>query len=401
MSELLAPAGNFEKLKWASLFGADAVYFGMKDFSLRSYAGNFSLDEAKKGTSFLHSQNKKSYVTLNIYPKTNEYSKILSLAKKLEDINVDAFIVSDLGLINFLIKNTKVPIHISTQANTLNAQTILFYKDLGVKRVNLARELSIKEIIEIQKEIKNKIETEVFIHGAVCFSMSGRCAISDYMTGRIANRGECTHPCRWSYSLVEETRPNKYYPVFEDTRGTYFFNNKDLALFPFIKDLLKAKVSSLKIEGRMKTIHYIATVTSFYRNILDGKDISIEEGLKYLSRVNSRGYSFGFMKGNIDNKDYNFNNDVFKSSSTFVANTEEDKRTLRLRNRVIAGEELEVLSPGGNISKITLPNLLLTSEGETKEICHNDTIIKLDFDVPSFSILRRVKKGIEYELSSL
>lgn len=355
MSELLAPAGSPEKLIWAALFGADAVYFGMKDFSLRSYAGNFSLEDAKKSTEFLHSQNKKSYVTLNIYPKTNEYSKILALAKDLEVINVDAFIVSDLGLIKLLLKETKVPIHVSTQANTTSAQTILFYKDLGVKRVNLARELSLSEIKEIQKEIKGKIETEVFIHGAVCFSMSGRCAISDYMTGRIANRGECTHPCRWNYNLVEETRPGKYYPVFEDSRGTYFFNNKDLALFPFVEDLLRAKVDSFKIEGRMKTIHYIATVTSFYRKILDGKVFSEEEGFRYLSRVNSRGYSFGFMKGNIEDKDYNFDNDVFKASSVFVGNTEDDKRKVRLRNRVFEGEELEVLSPGGKISKINLP----------------------------------------------
>jgi putative protease len=391
MSELLAPAGDLEKLKYAAAYGADAVYFGMKDFSLRSYAGNFSLEDAEIGTKFLHKQNKKSYVTLNIYPNTSEYPKILELAKKLEGIFVDAFIVSDLGLIDLLIKETKVPIHISTQANTVNAGTALFYKKMGAKRVNLARELSFEGIEDIQTLVKGKIETEVFIHGALCFSYSGRCAISDYMTDRPANRGECTHPCRWKYYLMEETRPNQFYPVFEDSRGTYFFNNKDLALFPFVKKLEKIGVNSFKIEGRMKTIHYLSNVLSLYRKILDGEEISFEEGVNALSRVNNRGYSFGFMEGR--KGEYNYENDVKQASSIFVGNVdrlENGVTYLRVRNRIFKGENLELLSPGGVISNFKMPELLITEKDETLDIAQNETILKINEKIPEYSILRRV-----------
>lgn len=408
MPELLAPAGDLEKLEWAMAYGADAVYFGMKEFSLRSYAGNFSIDDAKKGIELLHSKDKKAYVTLNIYPYSEEYDDLVDLAKELEKINVNAFIVSDLGLIAELLKaGLKTPLHISTQANTISYQTALFYKGLGVKRVNLARELSLERIRSIQKKLNGKIETEVFVHGAVCFSYSGRCAISDYMTGRKANRGECTHPCRWNYYLMEETREGEFYPVFEDKRGIYLFNSKDLALFSFVPDLIKAGVESFKIEGRMKTIHYIASVVSLYRRVMDGEKISLEEGFSLLSRVSNRGYSSGFMKGNITVDDYSQSENKNSSNSVFVANQIKreklsmkqenpeifNKGTLfRVRNKIQAGDTLEALSPGGNIRDIKIPNEILKTDGSLSDIVQNEDEIVLPYELADYSILRKVNK---------
>lgn len=296
--QLLAPAGNLEKLKWAARYGADAVYFGTKFGSLRSFAGNFTFDDAAEGLEFLHSRGKVGYVTLNIYPFSDEYSKIVETAKTLDSLGADAFIVSDPGIVCELKGlGLNAAVHVSTQANVVSYQSALVYGELGASRVNLARELSLEQIKEIQEQVVGKIETEVFVHGSVCFSFSGRCAISDYLTGYRANRGECKHPCRWKYSLVEETRPGEYMPVFEDDRGAYLFNSKELALFSFVPQLIEAGVTSFKIEGRMKSIHYIAAVVSFYRQLIDGREVSEDEGLEILNRVPNRGYSCGFIKG--------------------------------------------------------------------------------------------------------
>ncbi len=395
MAELLAPAGDLEKLEYAAAYGADAVYFGMQNFSLRSFAGNFSLEDADKGIKLLHKLGKKAYVTLNIYPYSSEYEGLVVMAKELENINADAFIVSDLGVIyEFKKAGIKTPIHISTQANTMSWQTVLAYKELGAKRVNLARELSFEQIKEIQNNIKDKVETEVFIHGAVCFSYSGRCAISDYMTGRKANRGECTHPCRWKYSVVEETRDGQYYPVFEDEKGLYLFNNKDLALFPFVKKLEEVGVDSFKIEGRMKTIHYIASVVSFYRKIMDGENLSEEQGFELLSRVSNRGYSYGFMKGGITPDDYSQEKNEQRFNSVFVANYlgSIDRGTLfRVRNKIKAGDTLELLTPDGKISNIEMPNVLTKKDGTTCDVVQNEQEIIIKDKLPAYSILRKVK----------
>lgn len=394
MAELLAPAGDLEKLEYACAYGADAVYFGMQDFSLRSYAGNFSLEDADKGIKFLHKHGKKAYITLNIYPYSNEYERLVKLAKDLEAIDADAFIVSDLGVIRQIKQaGIKTPIHISTQANTMSWQTILAYSELGAKRVNLARELSFEQISEIQKNLKGKVETEVFIHGAVCFSYSGRCAISDYMTGRKANRGECTHPCRWKYSVVEETRPGENYPVYEDERGLYLFNNKDLALFPYVNDLKKAGVNSFKIEGRMKTMHYIASVVSLYRRIMDGDGLSKEAGFELLSRVSNRGYSYGFMKGNITPDDYSQEENKQRFNSIFVANyssSTKDETVFRVRNKITAGDTLELLTPDGKISNITMSKPLTKKDGTSCDVIQNEGEIVIKQKLPEYSILRKV-----------
>lgn len=395
--ELLAPAGNLEKLKWAIAYGADAVYFGTEFGSLRSFAGNFSLDDAATGIDLLHKKGKKAYVTFNIYPFSEEYSRLGEIAGKVDDMGADAFIVADIGVLAELKKlGLKADIHISTQANTTSYQSVLAYKQLGAKRVNLARELSLEQIEDIQRNVKGKIETEVFIHGAVCFSYSGRCAISDYLTGFAANRGECKHPCRWQYSLVEEKRPGEYMPVFEDERGLYFFNNKDLALFPFAKPLADAGVNSFKIEGRMKAIHYIASIVSFYRQVIDGRDFTVEEGFDLLGRVPNRGYSYGFMKGSITNEDYSIGQSLSQADSIFVGNVLAEKidgkTVVEVRNKILAGQQLELLKPDGTLSEMKMPDPLLTKGGKLEDVVNNSRFILLDEDMPEYAILRSLGK---------
>ncbi|MGB8226854.1 MAG: U32 family peptidase [Sedimentisphaerales bacterium] len=396
--ELIAPAGTLEKVIWAARYGADSVYFGTEFGSLRAYAGNLTLDEAAKGLEFLHKMGKKGYVTLNIYPFSDEYDKLLDIAGQLEDMGADALIVSDIGLIFELQKaGIKTPVHISTQANTTSSQTVLAYKQIGAARVNLARELSLEQIKQICKDTKQTgIEVEVFIHGAVCFSYSGRCAISDYLTGRKANRGECTHPCRWEYYLVEEKRPGEYFPVFEDQRGQYIFNCKDLALFEFVEPLADASVASFKIEGRMKSVHYIASVVSLYRQLIDGKKISTEDCLKLLSRVKNRGYSAGFMKGSIKPDDYSYEKSLSGSGATFVGDIVDEKTETDcicfVRNKIFAGETLEVLTPDGSISEIVMSRPLKTVEGKFAEFINNPQKIVIEQKLPPYSILRRIEK---------
>jgi putative protease len=398
--ELLAPAGNLEKLKWAVIYGADAVYFGTQFGSLRSYAGNFSFDDAEAGLRHLHAHGKKGYVTLNIYPFSDEYPKIIHIAQTLDEMGADAIIVSDLGVFTALKKsNLKAGLHISTQANTLNYQTALAYKGLGAKRVNLARELSLSQIKEVLAHTKDRIETEVFIHGAVCFSYSGRCAISDYLANARANRGECKHPCRWKYTVMEETRPGQYMPVCEDDRGTYLFNSKELALFEYVPALTEIGVDSLKIEGRMKSIHYIATVVSFYRQVLDGKCFTLEQGLALLNRVPNRGYSAGFMKGHMDADDYQIHQSTSQFGSRYVGHITEEKiagqHVMEVKNTIRGGETLEVLQPDGAISSIQLPDPLHTREGMQLDVVNHSHFVLLGQDLQPYTLLRRVDRAPE------
>ena len=396
MAELLAPAGNPEKLKWAAVYGADAVYFGVKSFSLRSFAGNFSVKDAEESLSYLHEKGKKGYVTLNIDPYSNEYDELIKTAHELEECKADAFIVSDPGVL-FALKKAGITtaLHISTQANTLSYQTVNAYGELGAKRVNLARELSFDRIAEIAKN-KGDTEVEVFIHGAVCFSFSGRCAISDWMTGRKANRGECTHPCRWNYSVVEEKRPGEYIPVGEDERGLYLFNPKELALFSYMPRLAESGVDSFKIEGRMKSIHYIASTVSLHRRILDGEDVSEQEAFELLNRIKNRGYSTGFMKGNVTPDDYQIMGEGSNSEAEFLGNIMEEKidgkTVLQIRNQTLAGETVEVLEPSGKISTYTLPEVLNMTDGTTDKVANHSKFVLLDNEFSPFTIFRRVEK---------
>lgn len=393
--ELLAPAGTLEKLKWAAEYGADAVYFGTEFGSLRSYAGNFSIDDAAIGLEYLHARGKKGYVALNIYPWSDEFDQLTKIAGQLDEVGVDAFIVADLGVLTTLRRmNLKASLHISTQANTTNYQSVLAYGELGASRVNLARELSIEQIQAMQQAIGGQVETEVFVHGAVCFSYSGRCAISDYLTGHSGNRGECKQPCRWKYTLVEEKRPGQYMDYFEDERGSYFFNSRELALFEYVPALQQAQVASVKLEGRMKSIHYIASVVSFYRQVMDGKTMDWDQGMERLSRVPSRGYSTGFMKGNVGAGDYAVGAASSSGEAVFVGNVMAEKvdgrSVVEIRNKITPGQELELMTPDGQTRMITMPAPLVTREGDQVDVVNNSQFMLLEEDLVPFTILRRI-----------
>lgn len=266
--ELLAPAGNMEKLKMALLYGADAVYLGGKQFGLRAFGGNFSNEELKEAVEFAHNLNKKVYVTVNIFPHNSDIEMLPEYLAFLNTTGADALLVADIGL--FMLAKKYAPdieLHISTQANNTNWATVDAWHNMGASRVVLARELSKDEISVIRQ--KCSVELEMFVHGAMCISYSGRCLLSNYMTGRDSNRGSCAQPCRWKYSLVEEKRPGQYFPIEEDERGTFIFNSKDMCLLPYLPDVIESGVDSLKIEGRMKSIHYVASVVKAYRMAID------------------------------------------------------------------------------------------------------------------------------------
>ena len=393
--ELLAPGGTLEKLKWAAVYGADAVYFGAPFGSLRNFAGNLSREEMAEGLAFLHRLGKRGYLALNIYPFSEEYDKILDVAQQFDEMGGDAVIVSDLGVLHQMRKLAlNAALHVSTQANTTSWQAALAYKDLGARRVNLARELSLARIRHIREMTQGKIETEVFAHGAVCFSMSGRCAISDYLTGFGSNHGECKHPCRWRYALVEESRPGEYMPVFEDDRGCYLFNSKDLALVEFVPALEHAGVDALKIEGRMKSVHYVASVVWLYRQILDGKRFSPKTLRRLLDRVSNRGYSSGFMKGEIVDADYDRTRSRSEGAATFVGLTTETSAdgtcVLAVKNKLHGGETLEVLSPAHPLFTVTLPKFLTTTDDRTIGEANNPQYLRLPFQLAPYTILRRV-----------
>ena len=393
--ELLAPAGTLEKLKWAVAYGADAVYFGTEFGSLRNFAGNLTLYEAAEGLSHLHHHDRKGYVTLNIYPFSEEYDQVRATAGALDDMGVDALIVADLGVLTTLTQmGLKADLHISTQANTVSAQSAQAYATLGATRVNLARELSLTRIEAIQTQVQGVIDTEVFVHGAVCFSYSGRCAISDYLTGFRANHGECKHPCRWNYTLMEEKRPGEYMPVFEDDRGLYLFHNKDLALYEFIPAMTEAGIKSFKIEGRMKSIHYIASTVAFYRQVIDGHCFSKEQAGTLLGRIPNRGYATGFMSGAITADDYSLERSGSQGTARFVGNVcdcdSQGRSIVEVRNTMQPGDTLEVLTPDGQFSAFTLPDPLVNQHGRVIDVANNSQFVRLDISFPKYTVLRRV-----------
>lgn len=303
--ELLAPAGNIEKLKTALIYGADAVYFGGSSYGLRAFAGNFSNDEISEAIEFTHKMKKKAYVTINIFPHNKDFEGLNEYLEFLHSCKVDAVIVSDLGIFS-IVKELfpDMEVHISTQANNVNYKSAEAWYKMGAKRVVLARELSLEEIREIREKTDKKLELEAFVHGAMCISYSGRCLLSSYMTGRDSNRGECAHPCRYKYYLMEEKRPGQYMPVYEDNNGTYIMNSKDLCMIEHIEDIIEAGVTSLKIEGRMKSAFYVASVVKAYRRAIDeyikNKDEYEykSEWMRDLEMASHREYSTGFYYNN-------------------------------------------------------------------------------------------------------
>ena len=372
--ELLAPAGNMDSLRAALHFGADAVYGGMKQYGLRAFAGNFDPDALKEAVTLVHQAGKKFYVTMNSYPFDDELEGFAEAAAMAAEIGVDAAIAADPGAILTLRKKVpQLPVHVSTQANTVNAPAAELYRDLGCERVILAREMSLDRIRALHKKLGDSIQIETFVHGASCMAYSGRCMLSAYLTGRSGNRGECAQPCRWQYAVVEEKRPGEYLPVAEDEKGTYLFSARDLCLMPLLPDLCEAGVSSLKIEGRMKTEYYVAVVTGAYRRALDllkqGREAFAEklpELAEELQCASHRKSDTGFLLGNPETPG---EAEGFWQAREYVGRVTEDagadgKARILLKNRFFAGDELELMTLGG-VVKIQAKPFIREKTGET------------------------------------
>ncbi|MDK9716777.1 MAG: U32 family peptidase [Trichlorobacter sp.] len=351
--ELLAPAGTMEKLKCAIRYGADAVYMGGPDFGLRNMAGNFTLAEMPQALAFCHEQGVRCYLTINSYPSDHTLNRLESYLRELAPLPFDAYIVSDPGVLRMIRRiSPEREIHLSTQANTINHESVLFWQDQGVGRVNLAREMTLEDISATTSAVS--IPCEVFVHGALCVAYSGRCLLSSAMTGRSANLGECTQPCRWKYALVEERRPGEYQPIEEDSSGTFIYNSKDLCLLEYLPDLVRAGVGSLKIEGRMKGIHYLAGVLRIYRAALD-RFYSNPDGyatdpvwMEELATISHRGYTTGFLLG--DPKDVGQSYQAGYLRSHKLVGTVEAMRGAELaevlvRNRFQVGDQLSLMGP--------------------------------------------------------
>lgn len=385
--ELLSPAGNFEKLKAAVRFGADAVFMGGPAFGLRANAGNFSFDEMEEAFKYLHVRGKKGYVTVNIYPQTNELESIRHYLKKCEQLGADALIISDPGIFSIVKQEgIKTPVSISTQANTTNLAAVNFWASLGASRVIMAREVRKEDLIEIMKNAECEVET--FIHGAICISMSGRCLISSYMTGKDANNGECTHPCRWNYALMEEKRDGEFFPVYEDERGTYLYNSKDLCLLDRIGELVKMGSASGKIEGRMKSIMYVSIVTGVYRQAIDAakKDADnykpLPEWHHLLESVSNRGYIEGFYGGEYDANAINRQTSGYSRSAAFLGvalkDSSNDELEITCRAKFTPNEEITILTP--DLKKIkVIPEIVLDEGGNKIDAARPNYIYKIPF----------------------
>lgn len=358
--ELLIPAGSLEVLKVAVDYGADAVYIGGEAFGLRAKAHNFTIEEMKEAAAYCHAHDVKLYVTANIFAHNDDLVGVEKYFEQLKSVDVDALIISDPAI--FTIAKKILPdmeLHISTQANNTNYGIYRFWYELGAKRVVSARELSLKEIKEIRANIPEDMEIESFIHGAMCISYSGRCLLSHFLTGRDANQGACTHPCRWKYSVVEEKRPGEYFPVEEDDRGTYIFNSKDLCMVEHVPELIEAGIDSFKIEGRMKTALYVATVARTYRKAIDDYKKGIEvyqENLPYykeeIGKCTYRQFTTGFYFGKTDSESQVYDNNEYVKDYTYIGTIEEVDDEGRAhfiqRNKFCVGEEIEAMMFDGS-----------------------------------------------------
>lgn len=403
--ELLAPGGSLEKLKTAIMYGADAVYVGGEAFSLRVAAENFSLEEMKEGLEFAHKRGKKVYLTANIIPHNNEIDEFAEYIQSIAPLGFDAVLVSDPGMLSVVKENApNLPIHISTQANNVNFKSAEFWYNQGAKRVVLAREMSMEEIKEIRRRTPQDLELEAFVHGAMCISYSGRCLLSNYMTSRDANHGACAHPCRWNYSLVEETRPNEYMPVFENEKGTFIFNSKDLCMIEHIPEIIESGITSLKLEGRVKTSYYVATIVKAYRTEIDrylenpDKYVFDKNQFDELCKVSHRPYSTGFYFGKP-----NENGQVYTSSS-YIRDydligivTGYDEKTqmaeVSQRNRFFVGDEIEILQPNAPYIK-QIVEYMENDSGESIDVAPHAAMnlkLKVSQPVEINSMLRKAR----------
>lgn len=402
-TELLIPAGSLDVLKTAVIYGADAVYIGGEAFGLRAKAHNFSLEEMKEGIGFAHDHGVKVYVTANILAHNEDLKGVEEYFEELKEVGPDALIISDPGV--FAIAKRVLPemeLHISTQANNTNYGTYLFWHQMGAKRVVSARELSLKELREIRRQIPEDMEIESFIHGAMCISYSGRCLLSNFFTGRDANQGACTHPCRWKYAIVEETRPGEYMPVYENERGTYIFNSKDLCMIEHIPELIDAGIDSFKIEGRMKTALYVATVARTYRKAIDDcqKDTDIyranmEWYKEEIGKCTYREFTTGFYFGKPGDDAQIYDNNTYVKNYTYLGTVEGvDERgfcKIEQKNKFSVGETIEVMKPDGRNLEVVVKGIY-DEEGQLKESApHPKQVLYVDLGVETemFDILRR------------
>lgn len=374
--ELLAPAGDLEKLKIAIVYGADAVYFGGQAFSLRAGAGGLSIPEMEEGLAFAHDRGKKCYLTLNIYAHNEDIKPLYEYLESIKHLPLDGILVSDPGIM-MMIKEVmpNIDIHLSTQANLTNAKTAEFWREQGMKRLVLARELSLSEIKEIRSSLPEDVELEAFVHGAMCISYSGRCLLSNFMTGRDSNRGACAHPCRYKYVLEEEKRPGEYYPIEEDERGTYIMNSKDLCMIEHIPELIEAGVCSAKIEGRMKSIFYIAEVISAYRKAIDSYYENPEgwtfnpEWMDELKKASHRAFTTGFyFEYPNDAQNYSTSNYIktYSFNGIVLSYNDETKEALvEQRNKMVIGDEVEFFGPDAKCFKQVISEMKDYETGES------------------------------------
>ena len=401
--ELLVPASSLEVLKIAVIFGADAVYIGGEAFGLRAKAKNFSMEDMKEGIAFAHEHGVKVYVTANILAHNDDLEGVREYFQELKEIKPDALIISDPGV--FMIAKEVCPEierHVSTQANNTNYGTYQFWYQQGAKRVVSARELSLKEIKEIRANIPDDLEIETFIHGAMCISYSGRCLLSNYFTGRDANQGACTHPCRWKYAVVEEKRPGEYLPVYENERGTYIFNSKDLCMIEHIDDIMDSGIDSLKIEGRMKTALYVATVARTYRKAIDDY---LESPQKYranmtwyqeqISNCTYRQFTTGFFYGKPDENTQIYDSNTYVKEYTYLGYieevTEEGLGRITQRNKFSVGETIEVMKPNGENVEVKVQRILDEDGNSVESAPHPQQRLYVDLGIElcQYDLLRR------------
>lgn len=405
--ELLAPAGNMEKLKMAVRYGADAVYLAGKGFGLRAYGGNFTAEEMKEAAAFVHERGKKMYVTVNIIPRNGDLEGLDEYLRFLQDIGADAALISDLGVFRLAREVApRLPLHVSTQASAANWRTVEAWKELGASRVVLAREVSIAEMADIRKKVD--IELEYFVHGAMCISWSGRCLLSNFFTDgkRQSNRGECIQACRFRYALVEETRPGQYWPIEEDAHGTYILNSKDLCLIDHIPELIRAGASSLKIEGRMKSVYYAAAVTAAYRRAIDayyaeGDRCRVrKEWRAELEKISHRPYTTGFALGNPDSSAQAYGRSQPEQPYDFVGlvlnwDPETKLAHIQQRNHFKTTETVECLSPEGDVFPLTIGKMTNAEGMAVLSAPHPLEVLAMRTETPlaPYTILRRPAHG--------
>ncbi|RGI50387.1 MULTISPECIES: peptidase U32 family protein [unclassified Roseburia] len=401
--ELLIPASSLEVLKIAVIYGADAVYIGGEVFGLRAKAKNFSMEDMAEGIQFAHEHGVKVYVTANILAHNGDLEGVREYFTQLKEIKPDALIISDPGIYTIAKEICpEIECHISTQANNTNYGTYQFWWNQGAKRVVTARELSLNEIAEIRKNIPDEMEIETFVHGAMCISYSGRCLLSNYFTGRDANQGACTHPCRWKYAVVEEKRPGEYLPVYENERGTYIFNSKDLCMIEHIPELIEAGIDSFKIEGRMKTALYVATVARTYRKAIDDYLTSPEKYkenmdwyLEQISNCTYRQFTTGFFFGKPSEESQIYDNNTYIKEYTYLGivgeRNEEGLYQIEQRNKFSVGEQIEVMKPDGRNIPVTVKRIVDEDGNEMESAPHPKQVLYIDLgqELEMYDILRR------------